>query len=160
MTRITKPEIVGIPPILWPPALELPNGKWLSQTGLIISYLSPKLGLAGYAKDDANLDEDEKAFLNAKNTQLVLTALDMLVEVSVIHSGALFLVYTYHCAYRPTTFTIRSPPTSATRTRKQKHCALRNNSEPPGSQSFYNTSNLFSKPTRRTKAAKVMGPSS
>ena len=84
MTRIIDPETVGIPQNLWPPALELPNGKWLSQTGLIINYLSPKLGLAGYAKDDANLDEDEKTFLNAKNTQLALTALDLLVEVSVV----------------------------------------------------------------------------
>ena len=81
MTRIVDPEIVGIPPNLWPPALELPNGKWLSQTGAIINYMSPKLGLAGYAKDDPNLDEDEKSFLNAKSTQLFLTVLDMTVEV-------------------------------------------------------------------------------
>jgi len=81
MTRIVDPEIVGIPPNLWPPALELPNGKWLSQTGVIINYMSPKLGLAGYAKDDPNLDEDEKSFLNAKSTQLFLTVLDMTVEV-------------------------------------------------------------------------------
>lgn len=86
MARIANPEIVGIPLNLWPPALELPNGKWLSQTGLIISYLSPKLGLAGYAKDNADLDEDEKTFLNAKNTQLFLTILDMMVEVGVVYS--------------------------------------------------------------------------
>jgi len=85
MTRIVDPELVGIPPNLWPPALELPNGKWLSQTGVIVSYLSPKLGLAGYAKDDPDLDEDEKDFLNAKNTQLFLTVLDMMVEVHNVH---------------------------------------------------------------------------
>ena len=87
MTRISDPEVAGTPPNLWPPVVELPNGKWLGQTGVIINYLSPKLGLAGYAKDDSDLDEDEKAFLNAKNTQLVLTALDMLVEVSVGYPG-------------------------------------------------------------------------
>lgn len=81
MTRIASPEIAGIPQNLWPPALELPNGKWLSQSGVIISYLSPKLGLAGYAKDDKDLDEEEKAFLNAKNAQLVFTTLDLAVEV-------------------------------------------------------------------------------
>ena len=87
MTRISDPVVAGTPPNLWPPVVELPNGKWLGQTGVIINYLSPKLGLAGYAKDDSDLDEDEKAFLNAKNTQLVLTALDMLVEVSVGYPG-------------------------------------------------------------------------
>ena len=87
MTRIANPDTVGIPQNLWPPALELPNGKWLSQTGVIVNYLSPKLGLAGYAKDNVNLDEDEKAFLSAKSSQLILTVLDMMVEVSVIYSG-------------------------------------------------------------------------
>jgi glutathione S-transferase len=82
MTRIKDVNIVGIPPNLWPPALELPDGKWLSQTGAIISYLAPKFGLAGYAKDAADIDEDEKAYLKAKSLQLFLTVLDMLVEVS------------------------------------------------------------------------------
>jgi glutathione S-transferase len=86
MARITNPGVVGIPPNLWPPALELANGKWLSQTGVIINYLSPKLGLAGYAKDDTDFDEEEKIFLGAKNAQLVLTVLDMAVEVSIVHS--------------------------------------------------------------------------
>ena len=86
MTRIVDPEIVGIPPNLWPPVLELPNGKWLGQTGVIMNYLSPKLGLAGYAKDDTDLDEDEKVFLSAKTSQLVFTALDLLVEVSAVDS--------------------------------------------------------------------------
>lgn len=89
MTRISDPEVVGIPPNLWPPALELPNGKWLSQTGVIINYLSPKLGLAGYATDDTSLDEDDKSFLSAKNTQLFLTILDLVVEVSVGYFGGL-----------------------------------------------------------------------
>jgi len=92
MTRISNPEIVGTPPNLWPPVIELPNGKWLGQTGVIINYLSPKLGLAGYARDAPDLDEDEKAFLNAKNTQLVLTALDMAVEVSWLSRGPRSLV--------------------------------------------------------------------
>lgn len=81
MPRITNPETAGIPPNLWPPALELPNGKFISQTGVIIDYLSPKLGLAGYAKDDSNLDEEDKTFLQAKNAQLVCTTLDLMVEV-------------------------------------------------------------------------------
>ena len=86
MERIVDPKTTGIPSNLWPPALELPNGKWLSQTGAIVDYLSPKLGLAGYVKDDANLDEEEKTFSRAKNLQLVLTALDLSVEVSVVRS--------------------------------------------------------------------------
>lgn len=86
MTRIANPDTVGIPQNLWPPALELPNGKWLSQTGVIVNYLSPKLGLAGYAKDNVNLDEDEKAFLSAKSLQLFFTVMDMMVEVSVLCS--------------------------------------------------------------------------
>jgi len=93
MTRIKDADLVGIPPNLWPPALELPNGRWLSQTAAIINYLSPKLGVAGYAKDGAGLDEDEKAWLNAKNTQLFLTVLDMMVEAHNVHhpvSVALF----------------------------------------------------------------------
>jgi len=85
MTRVSDPEIVGIPPNLWPPALEFPDGKWLSQTGVIIDHLSPKFGLAGYAKDDVDLDEDEKAFLRVKNAQLLFTALDMVVEVHNVH---------------------------------------------------------------------------
>lgn len=83
MTRITDPNNVGHPQNLWPPVLELPNGKWLGQTGAAVDYLSSKFGLAGYAKDGANLDEDEKEFLRAKNLQLFLTVLDMLTEVSV-----------------------------------------------------------------------------
>ena len=85
MTRIADPSKAGIPPNLWPPILELPDGKWLGQTGVIADYLSSKLGLAGYAKDDASLDEDEKAFLRAKSSQLFFTVLDMVVEVSVGH---------------------------------------------------------------------------
>lgn len=81
LPRISNAETVGSPPNLWPPALELPNGKWLSQTGVIVSYLSSKLGLAGYPKDCTDLDEDEKAFLNAKHSQLVFTTLDLMVEV-------------------------------------------------------------------------------
>jgi len=85
MQRITNPETTGIPPNLWPPALELPNGKFLGQTGVIVDYLSPRLGLAGYAKDDAHLDDDEKAFLRAKQSQLVFTVLDMAVEAHNVH---------------------------------------------------------------------------
>lgn len=87
MDKIADPEVTGTPLNLWPPALELPNGKWLSQTAAIVDYLSPKLGLAGYAKDDANADEEDKAFSRTKNLQLVLTALDLATEVSVVRSG-------------------------------------------------------------------------
>lgn len=107
MSRIAKPKTAGIPPNLWPPALELPNGKWLSQTGVIVDYLSPKLGLAGYAKDDASLDDDEKAFLKAKNAQLFFTILDMAVEVSVDRSGRFLRPFAQYC--RPTTFTTQFP---------------------------------------------------
>lgn len=89
MTRIIDPEVVGIPPNLWPPALELPNGKWLSQTGVIVDYLSSKLGLAGYPKDDKDIDEDEKVYLKAKHAQLFLTNMDLAVEVSIIYPGGL-----------------------------------------------------------------------
>ncbi|KAF9651616.1 glutathione S-transferase C-terminal-like protein [Thelephora ganbajun] len=85
MTRVCDPGTVGIPPNLWPPALELPNGKWLGQTGVLVNYLSPKLGLAGYAKDDTDLDEDEKAYLSAKNAQLFFTVLDLFDEVHKVH---------------------------------------------------------------------------
>lgn len=85
MTRITDTEVVGIPPNLWPPALELPNGKWISQTGVIVAYLAAKLGLAGYPKDDKDLDEEEKDYLKAKNAQLFLTNLDLAVEVHSVH---------------------------------------------------------------------------
>lgn len=84
MSRIVDPEVVGTPPNLWPPALELPDGKWLSQTGVIVDYLSSKLGLAGYPKD-TDLDEEEKAFLKAKHAQLLFTALDVAVEAHNVH---------------------------------------------------------------------------
>ena len=153
MTRIADPDIVGIPPNLWPPALELPNGKWLSQTGVIVDYLSQKLGLAGYAKDDVNLDEDEKAFLSAKSSQLFFTVLDMMVEVSVVYSRG---VYSQDHARRHTTFTTRFPSTSTMRTRRQKHRVPRSNSELPVSQSSCDTSNLFSKQIPQTRTVKVM----
>jgi glutathione S-transferase len=86
MTRIANAEKTGIPPNLWPPALELPDGRWLSQTGAIIDYLSPKFSLAGYAKDNVDLDEDQKAFSRAKNLQLFLTNLDLATGVSTVHS--------------------------------------------------------------------------
>jgi glutathione S-transferase len=89
MTRIIDPETVGIPPNLWPPALELPNGKWLSQTGVIVDYLSQKFGLAGYPKDGKDLDEEEKVFLSAKHAQVLFTILDLTVEVSVPDSRRL-----------------------------------------------------------------------
>lgn len=107
MHRISDPESVGIPPNLWPPALELPNGKWLSQTGVIVDYLSPKLGLAGYAKDDADLDDEEKDFRRAKNAQLLFTVLDMSVEVSVFRFRRFAGQLTHY--RRSTTSTIRSP---------------------------------------------------
>ena len=157
MTRISDPEIVGTPPNLWPPALELPNGKWLGQTGVIVNYLSPKLGLAGYAMDDPDLDEDEKAFLNAKNTQLVLTVMDMMVEVSVGYPGTPFVSYSWSLVCRSITSTTQCPSTSTMKIRKRRHCVPRNNSEPPAFQNSSNTSNLFSKPTPQTRMAKVMG---
>jgi len=92
MTRISDPQTVGNPPNLWPPALELPNGKWLSQTGVIINYISPGLGLAGYAKD-ADLDEDEKSYLNAKHLQLFLTIADMMVEAHNVHHPISVILY-------------------------------------------------------------------
>lgn len=141
MPKITNPARAGIPPNLWPPALELPNGKLLSQTGVIIDYLSPKLGLAGYAKDDANLDEEEKVFLQAKNSQLVFTVLDMAVEVSVGHFRRIREPVAQCC--RPTAFTTQSPSTSTTRTRNQKQSGLRSNSEPPAFPSSSNTFNRF-----------------
>lgn len=155
MTRIADPNIVGIPPNLWPPALELPKGKWLSQTGVIVSYLSQKLGLAGYAKDDANLDEDEKAFLSAKNSQLFFTVLDMVVEVNAVCSRGPVHGDSSNRARRYTTFTTRFPSTSTTRTRRQRRCVLQSNSELPVSQNSYNTSSLFLKQTPQTRAAKV-----
>jgi glutathione S-transferase len=54
---ITDPKKVGSPSHFAPPCLELPNGKFISQTAAILGYLAPKLGLDGTNEVE---DEDDK----------------------------------------------------------------------------------------------------
>lgn len=69
---------MGTPPHFAPPCLELPNGKYVSQTAAILGYLTPKLGLDGTKGIE---DEEDKAIASAQVTQLVCTVLDLNNEV-------------------------------------------------------------------------------
>ncbi|KZT51800.1 glutathione S-transferase [Calocera cornea HHB12733] len=79
------------PPHFAPPILELPSGKLLSQTGAILNYLAPRLGLAGEkgnllkgaVEDDGVREEAE--FERASVSQLSLTALDLCHEAHDVH---------------------------------------------------------------------------
>jgi len=66
-----------------PPCLELPCGRYISQTAAILSYLAPKLGLDGTS--DIQGSEDDKAIVRAQVLQLVMTALDLNNEVHDVH---------------------------------------------------------------------------
>lgn len=74
-----------------PPVLELPSGRFLSQTPAILNYLAPKLGLAGEkgnllkgAVEDDEVHEQAE-FERATVNQLTLTCLDVLVEAHDSH---------------------------------------------------------------------------
>jgi len=82
VSYLSNPSKSGHPPHNAPPILQLPSGKFLSQTSNILNYLAPKLGLAG----DANADDVEGAELaRAHVNQLVLTVLDLNSEAHEVH---------------------------------------------------------------------------
>jgi glutathione S-transferase len=78
---------VGSPPHFAPPCLELPSGKYLSQTSAILDYLAAKLGLDGSAgvvgeeEEEEEEEEEDKMLVRSHVNQLVLTALDLNNEV-------------------------------------------------------------------------------
>lgn len=75
---IGDPDKVGGCPHFAPPALELPSGRFLSQTPAILNHIAPKLGLDGTKGIE---DEEEKEEVRSLVNQLVLTALDLNNEV-------------------------------------------------------------------------------
>lgn len=89
--KLMKQLHASSPPHFAPPVLELPSGKFLSQTPAILNYLAPKLGLAGekgnLLKGAVEDDEEREAaeFERASVNQLVLTALDCCVEAHDAH---------------------------------------------------------------------------
>ena len=84
LPTITDVSKVGFPSHFAPPCLELPNGRYLSQTPAILDYLALKLGLDGSGSVVAGVEEEdveEKVLLRAQVNQLVLIALDLNNEV-------------------------------------------------------------------------------
>ncbi|KAG8894138.1 hypothetical protein FRB99_001486, partial [Tulasnella sp. 403] len=78
----------GWPPHFAPPILQLPCGRSISQTGNILNYLAPKLGLAGPKPSGGATQEendDEFEVQRAQINQLVLTALDLNNEAHDVH---------------------------------------------------------------------------
>lgn len=96
MTTIGDATKTGGIPHFAVPALELPNGKFLSQTPAILNYLAPKLGLDGSKglKGDEKEDMEEKELVRSWVNQLVLTALDLNNEVrfTFCFSSSLYLL--------------------------------------------------------------------
>jgi len=85
VSTLTNPGKVGHPPHFAPPALKLPSGRFISQTGAILNHIAPKFGLAG-EKGSKGLEggeegEEERSSVN----QLVLTALDLCLESHDTH---------------------------------------------------------------------------
>lgn len=91
LPTITNANKVGHPPHFAPPALELPSGRMLSQTAVILNHIAPKLGLAGalgstVVKSDLSEAEREKAEEERSTvSQLVCTALDVNNEAHDVH---------------------------------------------------------------------------
>ncbi|KAH9836270.1 glutathione S-transferase C-terminal-like protein [Rhodofomes roseus] len=91
LPTITDPAKVGYPPHLAPPVLELPSGRFLSQTPAILSYLAPKFKLAGEKGSrvvEAGLSEEEREEAEEERatvSQLTLTALDICNEAHDVH---------------------------------------------------------------------------
>ena len=91
LSTITDPAKVGHPPHFAPPALELPSGRFLSQTGAILNYLAPRLKLAGEKGNRAlerelgDAEREEAEEQRATVSQLTLTALDLCVESHDVH---------------------------------------------------------------------------
>jgi glutathione S-transferase len=78
LPAIMNPK-VGAPHFA-PPCLELPCGKYISQTPAILGYLAFKFGLDGTGDVGS---EDDKAIARAQVLQLALTALDLNDEVGI-----------------------------------------------------------------------------
>lgn len=99
LSTITDPAKVGHPPHLAPPALELPSGRFLSQTPAILNYLAPRFKLAGergsrvlerdLSDDEREQAEEERAVVN----QLTLTALDLCNETHDVHHPIAVALY-------------------------------------------------------------------
>ncbi|KAF9813265.1 hypothetical protein IEO21_05700 [Rhodonia placenta] len=77
LPTITNASKVGHPPHFAPPALELPSGRMLSQTAVILNHIAPKLGLAGALGSTV----EERSTVS----QLVCTALDVNNEAHDVH---------------------------------------------------------------------------
>lgn len=81
LSNITEVSKYGTPPHFAPPCLELPNGKFISQTPAILGYLIPKLDLDG---TQGLTDEEDKAIARAHVMQLICSVLDLNDEVLLI----------------------------------------------------------------------------
>lgn len=89
LNTIGSPTKSSHPPAFAPPAIELPSGRFISQTPNILNHLAPYLGLAGPkgnrladketppSDEEREEAEEERSVVNA----LVLTALDLNNEV-------------------------------------------------------------------------------
>ncbi|TBU38727.1 glutathione S-transferase C-terminal-like protein [Dichomitus squalens] len=99
---------IGAPPHFAPPALQLPSGRVVSQTGAILHLIAPRCALAGAhgsqlntltadgrakIKDlsDAELERGEEE--RASVTQLVLSALDWQTEAHDVHHPVASALY-------------------------------------------------------------------
>jgi glutathione S-transferase len=84
--RVMTTDTVGHPPHFAPPVLGVTpkNGQewYVSQTGAILSFLGPRLGLSG---DIEGEDEAEREKRRAQVLQLALTSLDLMVEAHDTH---------------------------------------------------------------------------
>ncbi|KAJ3488827.1 hypothetical protein NLI96_g2547 [Meripilus lineatus] len=86
---LTTPSKSSHPPHFAPPALKLPSGRFISQTGAILNHVAPKLGLAGEKGNKVGKTtgaeweeaEEERSAIN----QLVLTCMDLTLEIHDTH---------------------------------------------------------------------------
>ena len=99
LSTITDPAKVGHPPHFAPPALELPSGRFLSQTPAILNYLAPRLKLAGemgnraLERDLSDAEREQADEERATVSQLTLTALDLCNESHDVHHPVAVALY-------------------------------------------------------------------
>lgn len=92
ISTITDPSKSSAPPAFAPPALQLPSGRFISQTAAILNHIAPKFGLAGEkwsesvkeGKSGTSAGEEAEEERSAIN-QLVQTALDLNTEAHNTH---------------------------------------------------------------------------
>ncbi|KAG8892721.1 hypothetical protein FRC00_011654 [Tulasnella sp. 408] len=84
-SHLVNPAKTGYPPHFAPPMLKLPGGQIISQTGNILSYLAPKLGLEGTIPEGE--DEEAAAVRKAIINQFVLTTLDLNLEAHALEGN-------------------------------------------------------------------------